>query len=248
MPAGQLNRVHASRAVGRKQLKRKPRFSKLRRATAGTLMRSYLVRDPMPPSRKTAFTYTEEFDLTSAAIIGLTGAEAIYRLNDLHQPHHGGGGTSHQPYGWDQMKVFYRRYKVYAIGWKIEFSNPSADGMYGVVMLQPAGSTGVTVNLTDGILREQPMTQVKYINNTGSQRMTISGFSPLYKIEGLKKIQYDAAIGDNYSADTSGSPALNQYMRVNAGDTTGTGGLTLHCCVKLTYYAELYDRKVLGQS
>lgn len=255
MPGGRVNLI----APATKKLSRKTRrkiFKNLKYArkwssnkATGGLMSEYLHRNPMPPSRKCAFTYTEDFLLYSQTTTGATGSEAVYHLNGLYQPQHTAGGTSHQPYGWDQMAAFYRRYKPYAVAWDIEFSNPTADGMYCVVMVQPSGSTGITgPGLTDSILREQPMTTVRYVNNSGEQKVRVKGFSPLHLIEGISKLQYNASVGDNYSRVVTANPQLTQYLRVSAGDTTTTGGLAVHCTVKLTYYVRMYDRKVLGQS
>lgn len=204
----------------------------------------YVSNDPFRATFNTKLTYTQSVTLTSG-IGGIYGNEQIYRLNSPYDPDF--TGTGHQPYGYDQVSLLYRKYKVNAAKISILFSNPSEDGMIGAAAVQAsAGTFALTSNPID-TLKEQPMTVTRTINNSGSQTAMVNQYLQLHLVEGLTKLQFSTNVED-YSAPVTTIPAKTPYLRLALASSLGTNGATMFCRVTITYYCQFYERKTQAQS
>lgn len=199
---------------------------------------------PFKPKMFVRHKYCELSTLT-AGTAGIMGTEIIYRLNDLYDPYFSGGG--HQPYGRDTMAGIYNRYKVSGCKIDLTFTDPSADGMAVACAIQDSTESATLTNLQVDEAQEKQNCIVKFLNNTGAQKVNIKKYMPIHMVEGLTKLQFKADI-ENYSANASNSPVSTPFVRIAIGNVTGTTGGTVHCMVKLTFYSQWYNRLQLSQS
>lgn len=219
------------------------RKRKVERAMIGPF-RSYNSSDPFPTHYYAKMHYADAYAFTTGAG-GITGSEQVLRLNGTWDPDFTGVG--HQPYGRDELAPLYKKYVVDAIDIEIVWTNPSADGMFVAMQLQPPGGTYSLTGQSISALKEQPMTVVRQINNTGDQVVKIKQHCKMYKLIGITKLQYSANT-DIYAAGSTADPAATPFLRISAGSTQGNAGDTVRCTVKLVYHTRWYDRAVQAQS
>ncbi len=206
----------------------------------------FSVKDPFPKIYRTQMYYTETITKTAGAL-GIFGTEAAYRANSTFAPQIAGGGVSHQPYGRDQLALLYLRYKVSGVRLQIQFSNPSEDGMIvGVKYNTPLDLLSLG-GLSPAVQGEKFNVWMKALNNTGSQTVNYDRYFRMEDLMGVTKLQFKADI-DEYSALTGASPVDTPSLRIAVGDITGTGGGTVNCIIKLTFYTNWFSRLTLGQS
>lgn len=193
---------------------------------------------PFPPTYSCKMRYCETFTSTTG-VAGVFPVPQAMSLNSLYDPDITGFG--HQPYGYDQMTALYRRYLVSGVKVDITFTDPSADGMVCGVMVQSSGAGGSLSGIQPAIIKEQPLSWICPINNTGSQVRHFRQYLPLPKIEGLKRVQW-IANQDQYGALVTASPTLQPTIQFAAASDAGSAGATLKCRIELTYYVRFYDR------
>lgn len=208
--------------------------------------KNYVKNDPFPPRRNYKLTYTQNYPFAADGVLtNVFGVENVFSLNSLFDPDITAVG--HQPYGFDQLTLLYRKYKVYGVTITVRFSDPTADGQVCGAMITAPGSvtTLAAQTLTSAI--EKPFVATKVINNTGSQSATIRQFIPMYKAIGVTKLEFDANTED-FTGDTAGpSPVQQPKLRVAAANTA-VAGIACNAQITLEYHAAFWDRKVLPQS
>ncbi len=238
---------------GGKFVPRKPKASKVlvvketkkkRRASiAGTGVRLW-AKTPFAPLLNVEMVYSETIQLTSGAL-GVFDEE-IYRANDLFDPDFAIGG--HQPYGRDTLATLYNKYKVLAVKVDLTFTDPKVDGMAVALMTTSPNELGTGLaNHPVSVISEKPNATVKFLNNSGTQIAKISRYYPMWRLAQITPLQFEANIG-TYSALTSATPAQTPFIRVGAADVNDTAGSECKCLVKLTFYTQWYDRKILLRS
>ena len=172
---------------------------------------------PFPPTYNCKMHYVETVTLTTDTA-GVFGAGTTFRLNSLYDPNL--TGTGHQPYGYDQMAALYKRYIVSGVKVHITFTDPSADGVAVGCMVQASGGAGALYGITPDIIKEQPLSWVAPVNNTGSQVKHFSQYFPLQKVEGLQKVQW-IANEDQYGAAINANPSLCPTIITAAASDSG---------------------------
>lgn len=209
------------------------------------VFRRYNDVDPFPPSQLVKFTYGQTVVLTSGTG-GIYGSEQVYRLNSLYDPDLTGLG--HQPYGHDEMANLYRNYKVVGVGIDIKFSSPTDNGIVcAAAILNPNDTFSTTGKATD-TLAEKTMCSTKILNNTGSQKVEMKQYLPMHTIVGVTKEQFKNSIGAPYAALFGASPVDQARLAVNVCSIGSASGAGVSCRIKLTYYTQVYERKVQDQS
>lgn len=167
----------------------------------------------------------------------------IIRANSLHDPDYSLGGG--QPTGFDQWASFYDRYKVTSSKCSVQVINQSADPVTGSVIcsvfpvIDPASASS-NANKT----QTQAYQRTKILTPSNAQ-----GFVQINNFISTKKIYGDKTINDiDYSAPITADPFKSWHWAI----TTQTSDfLSFHSVIlriKVTFWAELYERKYLPQS
>lgn len=225
----------------------KSKKRKLRKSTnrlAGPFL-AYNQMDPFKPYHNCKLSFTHSFALTTGTSNTLFGAENVYRLNSLYDPDLT-GGSGIQPYGYDVLSQIYRNYKVNAVLIQIVISDPTSDGTVFGAQLQPPNEPFTFPSVSVDRAREQPMSIVRSINNSGKQVVTIKQYVPMHILLGISKLQFMSDT-DIYAAATTANPVAQPFLRValaNERSVTSTALIR----VTLTYYTRFYDRVVLPRS
>lgn len=204
----------------------------------------FVSKDPFPDEWICKLNYSETVTLTSG-VTGVTGTEQSFRLNgcfDIDLT-----GVGHQPYGYDQMALLYGRYIVTGCDIHLEFTDPSADGMFVCAQLQGNAATVNTTNKLYNELAERSNCLCKVLNNTGSQVTRMNFKVPINTLMGVTAEQYSRELS-LYGAVISADPTQQVYVRINAGSLRGTSGVSCVCTVKLVQYVKFYDRLTQNQS
>lgn len=240
MPRKTTKRKYTPKRRRTRRTYRKRRTAKIIRGP----FKRYSTSDPFRPSMNCKLTYCQSLHLNSG-VLGIYGVEQIFRLNSLYDPDYSGVG--HQPYGFDQVAALYRQYKVNACKIQLIWTNPSEDGMICAAAVQGSGgSFALTSNGID-VLKEQPMTVTRELNNTGSQRAIVNQYFPLSVVEGVSKLQFNTNLED-YSAAVNANPVRTPYLRLAVASSNGTNGASCYVRVMITYYCHFYQRKTQAQS
>lgn len=244
-----MPRTRTSRRV-RPRKPRKPRkkrvskrpFKRHQRMTGP--FHNYISGDPFKPKMTVKLHYSETFTFTTGTL-GVYGTQQSMLLNSLFDPNE--TGTGHQPYGFDQLTLLYRRYKVNAVLIELVFTDPSNDGMVvAAQLLPPFGLNTLTGAAIDSV-KERPMAVTRSINNSGRQTVIIKQYVPMYALMGISELQFKAEMTD-FSAGMGATPPQSGRIRFSAGSLRGTAGHTIICRCAITYYSTIYDRVVLAQS
>lgn len=237
--------------VGKKRgrvYKSGPPPSKRRRRRGGAVakvigMPAFTSRDPFAPTKICKMFYSDLFAI-NAGTLGILGSENVFQLNapyDIDLT-----GIGHQPYGYDTMTTLYGRGIVTHVEITIEWTDPSADGMFVAALLQ--GNVGVTglTGMQYNRVREIPMTCTRTINNTGSQKTIMKFKTGIHTLFGITKSQYFNDLS-NYSFPINAPPNQPCYLRFSAGNLRGTSS-SINACVTLVQRVKWYDRYTLAQS
>ena len=179
--------------VTKRTIKRKPKVYKRKVQTSRPSgpFKSINSSDPFRSQMSIKFHYSQQH-LMSSGLGGACGTEQVYRLNSLHDPELTGAG--HQPYGYDQVANLYRKYKVNAVKVILTYTDPSTDGMRVCCQFQPSNGVYTLTGKSPSELNEQPMSITRAINNTGSQKGTVSQFFPMHSVSGLTALQFKADV------------------------------------------------------
>lgn len=238
MPVGKTKKLAVMIAPKRKTSS----YKKKKRTMVGP-MKNYVANDPFRPWMNCKLSYTQTTVLATG--ISLFGTEQVFRLNSLYDPDFSGGG--HQPYGFDQLNGIYRKYIVSAVLIEVTMFDPATDGLIIGCIVQPSSATYSLTGKDKDAIQELPMSVLKRVPNTGSQKAYFKQYCLMATLEGLNKVQYQANLAE-YAALTNASPTLTPYMRLAVTNTTGVDGQQISVTVKLTYYCKLFDRIVQNQS
>lgn len=206
-------------------------------------IKTFSSQDPFKPYYDCKLQYAQTFDGTTNAV-NTWGTDQIFRLNSLYDPDETGVG--HQPYGFDQLALLYRRYKVSAVLVEIIARDPLDEGCYIGMQVIPPSGTGNLVGKTLDEIKERPMCAVRGIPNTGSQKVYLKQWIPIQTVSGLSPIQFKAN-SEDFTASVSGSPnSIPRLQLATLNNKSTASNFTL--TVKLTFYAMFYDRIIQNQS
>lgn len=183
--------------------------------------------------------------VTSAAGSGSYGL-CRWNLNNLNQPNRDtavGTGTSHQPYGLDQLTGLYNRFRV--ISCKYRIFAQAQDGSTLQVAVIPSNELLTIPSISS--LRESPRTRYT-LQGTGAAIRPISGKVYLPSLMGRTSAQYMA--DDRYQAQTLNGtgtlagPSELALLQVIAGTPAEIAGVpAINFNVQLEYTCEFFDIK-----
>lgn len=184
--------------------------------------------------------------LTYAEVIHLTGAASSlyqFRGNSLFDPDLTGAG--HQPYMFDQWSLMYSRYRVFGSSIKVNALNESGT-VAAQVIVYPSGSVSAVAN-TISEASELPRAGETYIIPVASRfPVMIKRYASTRSIEGLKKTA--VSIDDTYAAPVTTNPGNVWEWNIVTESIDLTTTLDAYLSVKMVYYAEFYEPKVVAQS
>lgn len=245
MAGATLLSIPKAKIVGKKTYKRKNKRYNKRKGLGSGPFKRITQGDPLPPYKNCKISYSDRYTLTSGTV-GIFGNEQIMRLNSLYDPDL--SGTGHQPLYYDTMSLVYKRYKVTGVSIDVLWTDPQADGVVCAMCIQPSSEVYSVAGKSVGVLDEQPMSVVRYLNDSGSQNTRVKQFVPIYQIEGMTKSQFNGQADGDYTAVTTTNPAKVPYLRMGAASLSGTSGVGVTAIVKLTYHVRFYERIIQSQS
>lgn len=219
--------VRKRRAPKRKSYRRK-RMSRTTTVNHGI--------SPISSRYLTKLKYVENFDMVFTA--GDLVLQQNFAISSIFAPGTG-AGTSHQPYGFDQMTPLYSKYRVYKTKWKFVYP----PGMVGNMTVVPSNTiTNFTTN--QDYAPEVPLARTKGLSTTNST--TISGVTNHPKLFGATPAQFRA--NENTAAAVSASPTefLNLALVVEDNNTTSSN--TFQVQFTCEYWVEFFDPKIISQS
>lgn len=167
-----------------------------------------------------------------------------FRLNSIFNPDNTllpGVGASHQPYGHDQLSLFYNRYRVIACGWRIQAVQTSS----GVpIQLAAIPSNGAVIFVNVSEMKENPRS--KYVTvSPGAASVYLRGKVSMPSLTGRTSAQYMA--DDSYQAVMGANPTETMTLNILTNTISDTSA-SFTCNVLLEYTVELFDPKNVGQS
>lgn len=182
----------------------------------------------------------------SAAEQYVTGATVrTYNLNSIFEPL--SGNLIHAMLGKDELAILYRSYKVYGVEVDVTFTNPEADGMACVLYFQNPEQTYTVVSKTVAKLEEKGGCEVKYLNNTGSQKAHFKKYFPMYKLCSVTKTEHESNTED-FHGDMTGNPVKMPKLHIGVANLTDNVSRVCSFIVRLTFYGKAYEKRTLIQS
>jgi hypothetical protein len=174
------------------------------------------------------------------------GTQKSFRLGSLFDPDFSLGGQ--QPYGFDQVKVFYDRYLVRETIVRATFYDPSADGIVCAMGAQNFYDPNTIVGASIDWISERLNHKTEPISNTGSQRIVMVDNWKHSKLMGLTSHQFDGAfmtLGARINADPAETPYLNFAIADSRAESTAK---TIRCRVEIFFYVQFFNRINVPQS
>lgn len=171
-----------------------------------------------------------------------------FRLNSLADPDFSTGGT--QPRGFDELKLIYDSYHVFACAVDINFM--TKDTTREAIVCGVAGTSsfqGTTSMANYKEFRENTQRYVKYCRIDDQKPVgNIRTKMICRKVEGVDKDTYNNDSG-LFQADIASNPAASPLLTVFAGTIDqGTMSASVYCDVKLIFYCKFFTRRQLPAS
>lgn len=230
-----------ARTKRKKTYSRKPRAPRSTRKARSTRKvprapRSMDYTKPMPLQLNCKFKYVSEQKTLTTGVAGV--AVHTYVLNSLFDPDFTGVG--HQPYGFDQLTPFYRRYRVNGAKVTIRFFDQSTDGCRVGYKARNHLDLYATAFSTASEIRETPNNQIKVISSGGkASSKFVNKYFTNHVLNGVSKIKY--AVDDSYAADVTASPVNRNWLDVLcSGPVDNTSGQNVKYTIEIVYYTTMY--------
>lgn len=179
----------------------------------------------------------------NGAFTGTGQASNVFRGNSCFDPDFTGIGS--QPRGFDQWKLFYRRYRVIASKCTARASTIAANNSTGLVIT--ALNTNTVLTSPIDALESNHAKASKVTSSAGTSDMMVSNYKSTASVRGgpYDIVQYETDL----SALTSTNPLQQWYWHVTAYNADGsTGSIDTNVNVEIIFYVEFFDRETLTQS
>lgn len=174
-----------------------------------------------------------------------TGAEAVLSLNDVSVPFP--TSATHQPYGFDQLSVFYRRNKVRAV--RVSFTAIVKGTEVGhsvrlYLLWQPPEST-LTINAVTfafSTLADHPQVEVlELLSGTARGIRTYSRTIDIARLAGLTRQEFDANT-TTFAALLGASPTQICKLGLAVDSESTSGAQSVDILLSMVYFGEAYER------
>lgn len=209
--------------------------------------------DPFPLQYNCKFVYSMDSYLSNTASSKTVGTIQEFRLNSPYDPNYtsiSATASNTSCYGFSKIcnDKIYRRYKVNAVKIDLVWFDPiGVDTLMGIAKLKGVSDGGTISSLNLQYLERSPMTVIKRVSDSGTQRRRVVQYVPLSQLSGWTKqafkLDYDTTTGP-YNNNPSSVPLL-QLGVANSDDTDGTVR-SMRYRLTLTYYTTLYDRNSMA--
>lgn len=164
-----------------------------------------------------------------------------FRGNSLFDPNY--TATGHQPLYFDQYAAIYERYRV--MGAKITIDIINASGASAAYFVLNANTDFSITTNTATLLEQTKSTISKVIPIAQRIPIRIKMYQSTRKVLGLNKTQI---FDQDYGATVSTNPVQAWYFNWLGSSVDATSALNLFFMVRITYYAQFYDRRQMTQS
>lgn len=183
----------------------------------------------------TTLKYAESSFISPPYSTGLSQVGYTYNANCVSDPRYDLGGA--QPLWYDQIAPHYERVWVHAVEVDLTFSNPTVDGFYVGYRCRPATNNRTTAGQALDYIQQMDLTEIKPLNNTGSQTVKFKFFIKNHDIFNLTKAQYQ---NNSYSHVTTGIPSVFSFIEPWAIATAAEGSVRYD--IKIKYFCEFTNR------
>lgn len=174
---------------------------------------------PFPLQWHVKLRYSQDALLTS--VNGASASAAAIRLNSCYRPDYS-AGTTNQPYQWDQLTGIYSSYKVRGARVKLDFWNPSTDGLLVGYRVRAPSDT-VTAGYNIRYLQEVPNCQITNLAVGATERVTFSGAVDFPMIMGYTAEQFKAVLPTSTTSNAAyGDILLDVWVIDLNANTTRT--------------------------
>jgi hypothetical protein len=184
---------------------------------------------------------------SSGAAAYQSGGQVTINLSDITVPF--STSATHQPYGFDQLAAFYRRFKVHECDVTITMSaggvgTTAVNAMRGYVQWQPPSWNYSMANVAGAasVLSErQSIDSYPLLSNTAKGVVTIRKRISIARLAGLSDGEFEA----NANEYAGGFPATAPSRVCSVGlavssDTIVAAGVS--CIVQLVFHGEAFER------
>lgn len=205
--------------------------------------------NPFPSTLKCKLVYAGEDVLSTNTGATTCGTDYTWRLNSIRDPYTGASGPYNDGcYNFGKLLSAsgpYTRYKVNAVLIDILAYDPagtSSDSTEVCAMITNPSSSSTISAVAPYDLDKMPMSVVKRVSDSGSQRRRIKQYLPMYQAFGWSKEQFRAD-KDNTTAAYNSDPGSIPLLHVAVANARAANPATsVMLRVKLTYFCELYGR------
>lgn len=203
---------------------------------------------PLPPSWSCKFLYAETFNLTTG-VLGIIGSAQLFRLNNIYDPNY--TGTGHQPYGFNEISVFYSKYQVMTTKVTLIWSTIGGTADVQTCYMLSTGSNAFSLaGLSVDYATEQPAVNTGLLSASGSTRTVEQNvIVPMHKLFGVSKQEY---ADDSYISQAYGPfepvAAKTAYISIGVGSPSGVAGEGVTCQVVMEYSVRFMERVTQAQS
>ncbi len=200
--------------------------------------------DPIVPSAATARLKFSQFGAlpASATTAWTFGTPVNLRVNNAFEPIL----ATHQPYGWDQMAAFYRKYKVRGFSMKITFFNTQSQAGIAVVRPVPVDENFSVFGEYPDRVAEVPGANIIPLPTANAPIVSFRNTANIPRLLGVSHEQFAASIDDTYAASVTAAPARYAYYQI-AFSSNGTSD-SCRYLLEAEYTIDFWQRKTQSQS
>ncbi len=173
---------------------------------------------PFPLQWRVRLMYDTDGLLTS--VNGFTASRATVNLSSCYRPDYS-GGSSQQPYQWDQLTGIYSQYKVVGVRARVNFWNGSVDGLMVGYRVRSAVDVD-TQSQNVRWLEEVPNCRMDIVAIGATKRVSFEGRVDLAKIQSYSQTQFDAVLPIGVSSSPSVPALLDAWVIDLNNNTTRT--------------------------
>ncbi len=218
-------------------------------ASAGVQIRPLsLSMNLLPRRTMKKLSYVSCYSQTTGSSGATSAAAVTFSLNSAYDPEF--SGTGRQPYGWDQITLFYNRYIVHQCNIKVTATTIGATADVIVCyFVQPSTSSSASLTSTavEQVI-EKPMVGSVIVSSSGNARNSQFSLSVRpWEVEGITREQYLESLSD-YMATISANPSKQPTFGTVTGSPSGASGTSVTFVVELEYLVELTQPNILASS
>jgi len=175
---------------------------------------------------------------TSPGVV--TSTDEVFHMNSLFDPDITLAG--HQPRDFDTWSTVYGKYRVFKARYELSLRQRASHGISATIV----PNTVVAALTAAGFPAELP--RAKYLGVTGSNQPVLhaSGEFLCSAILGQSPAQY--AANENTAALVTANPTESLYIHLFVQQLDATTVADFEYELRLTFFAEMFDRQVLGPS